>query len=108
MSNVLQRRHNSDNTVIMARQTLLSRSRKKPGPPATGVGTLVGVRLQPPTLKALDAWRAAQDDKPSRPEALRRLAIHGLAALAPTASSKPFDQVKAAVDRAARSRQKPR
>lgn len=31
------------------------------------------VRLQPDQLAALDAWRAAQDDQPSRPEAIRRL-----------------------------------
>jgi hypothetical protein len=52
--------------------------RKKPGPPATGKGTLVGVRLQPPELSRLDAWAAAHEDKPSRPEALRRLATIGL------------------------------
>jgi hypothetical protein len=31
-------------------------------------------------LDRLDAWIAAQDDQPSRPEALRRLAEVGLAA----------------------------
>jgi hypothetical protein len=35
-------------------------------------------RLQPDELAALDAWIAAQDDpKPSRPEALRKLARKG-------------------------------
>jgi hypothetical protein len=29
--------------------------------------------LQPPDLSALDEWVAAQNDKPSRPEAIRRL-----------------------------------
>jgi hypothetical protein len=33
-----------------------------------------------PAGTALDAWIAAQDDQPSRPEALRRLAEIGLAA----------------------------
>jgi hypothetical protein len=31
------------------------------------------VRLQPDQLGKLDAWRSAQDDEPSRPEAVRRL-----------------------------------
>jgi len=49
-------------------------TRKRPGPPPTGTGHLVGVRLLPPALAALDAWIAAQPDpKPSRPEAIRRL-----------------------------------
>lgn len=60
-----------DNRVVMARQSVLSQ--KKRGPPATGKGTLIGVRLQPPDLSALDEWVAAQKDKPSRPEAIRRL-----------------------------------
>jgi len=37
------------------------------------VGTLIGVRLQPAALTAVDKWAAAQDDLPSRPEAIRRL-----------------------------------
>ena len=44
---------------------------KKRGRPATGVGTMVGVRLQPDQLAALDAWIARQAEKPSRPEAIR-------------------------------------
>jgi hypothetical protein len=65
----------------MTKQSLLSRSRKKrrkPGPPATGKGTLVGVRLQPPELTALDEWIAARDDGLSRPEAIRRLMVASL------------------------------
>jgi hypothetical protein len=31
------------------------------------------VRLPPDQLGKLDAWREAQDDKPSRPEAVRRI-----------------------------------
>lgn len=34
---------------------------------------MVGVRLQPDQLAALDRWIEAQDDKPSRPEAIRRI-----------------------------------
>jgi hypothetical protein len=66
-------RHDCDNTVLMARQSVLSQSRKKPGPPATGKGTLIGVRLQPPDLSALDKWIEGQDSNVSRPEAVRRL-----------------------------------
>lgn len=36
-------------------------------------GTMIGVRVQPDQLSALDAWIASQPDKPSRPEAVRRL-----------------------------------
>lgn len=40
---------------------------------------MIGVRLQPDQLAALDQWIAAQDDKPSRPEAVRRLLANALA-----------------------------
>lgn len=51
-------------------------TRRKRPPQA---GELIGVRLQPDALARLDAWIAAQPDpKPSRPEALRRLAELGL------------------------------
>jgi hypothetical protein len=60
--------------------TVLSQTRKrKPGPPATGKGTLIGVRLQPAGLVRLDEWRKAQSDPPSRPEAIRRLLETALA-----------------------------
>lgn len=36
------------------------------------------VRLQPDQLGKLDAWREAQDDNPTRPEAIRRLVEAGL------------------------------
>jgi hypothetical protein len=53
-------------------------SRRKPGPPATGKGTLIGLRLQPLLLADLDRWIARQRDEPSRPEAIRRLLVLGL------------------------------
>src|SRR5438477_8502365 len=63
--------------MTMPRQTLLSR--KKRGPPATGKGELIGVRLQRPQMAAIDAWIAEQPDpKPSRPEAIRRLVEQSL------------------------------
>src|SRR5580704_7034976 len=61
----------------MKRHTVLSRKRR--GPPATGKGLLIGVRLQPDNLSALDGWITGQPDpKPTRPEAIRRLFELGL------------------------------
>ena len=50
------------------------------GPPPTGAGLLIGVRIQPDDLELLDAWRADQADEPGRPEAIRRLVEIGLKA----------------------------
>ena len=61
----------------MVRQSVITG--KKRGPPATGKGLLIGVRLQPPHLTALDAWIEDQSDSPSRPEAIRRLVERALA-----------------------------
>ncbi|MHB9881059.1 hypothetical protein ACSMXM_15575 [Pacificimonas sp. ICDLI1SI03] len=41
---------------------------------------MIAVRVQPEMLAALDGWRKAQDDPPSRPEAIRRLVERGLSA----------------------------
>lgn len=43
-------------------------------------GEMVSTRIQPEMLELIDAWREAQPDCPSRPEALRRLAMRGLTA----------------------------
>ena len=43
------------------------------GRPKTGIGQLIGVRLQPHQLAALDAWRADQPDQLTRPEAIRKI-----------------------------------
>lgn len=48
--------------------------KKRPGQQ----GVLVATRVQPALLKRLDDWRREQEDMPSRPEALRRLAEKGL------------------------------
>jgi hypothetical protein len=53
-----------------------AKARKK-RPPETG--TLIGTRLQPAALNALDNWRRSQPNIPSRPEAIRRLVEKGLA-----------------------------
>jgi hypothetical protein len=52
----------------------IPKKRGRGRPKTTGRGEGVLVRLHPPELARLDAWAAAQDDTPSRPEALRRLA----------------------------------
>lgn len=54
-------------------QTVITQKKKR-GPPATGKGTLIGVRLQPPELAQLDAWR----EEMTRPEAIRQLIKQGL------------------------------
>lgn len=41
-------------------------------------GEMIATRLQPDFLKRLDDWRREQEDMPSRPEALRRLAEQAL------------------------------
>jgi len=51
---------------------------KRRGPLPTGKGTLVGVRLQPGDLKALDHW-IRRYGKQTRPEAIRQLVRSGLA-----------------------------
>jgi len=48
--------------------------RKRPEAPGTPVMT----RLQPEQLAAVDSWIDEQPDKPSRPEAVRRLIDRGL------------------------------
>jgi Arc/MetJ-type ribon-helix-helix transcriptional regulator len=61
----------------MKKQTVIPR--KKRGPPATGKGEPVVVRMHPPQLQAIDAWIAQQAQPfPSRPEAVRRLVELGL------------------------------
>lgn len=45
---------------------------------ASTTGTLVGTRFQAPLLDAIDSWRKAQHDLPTRPEAVRRLVEIGM------------------------------
>ena len=57
---------------------------KKPGPAATGKGEPVVVRMQPPSLAALDAWIGNQKPPhPTRPEAIRQLVEIGLSTSPP-------------------------
>jgi len=55
-------------------------TKKARKPRAKTTGALLGVRLQPNQLAALDAWIAAQPEPVSRPEAVRRLVERGLKA----------------------------
>lgn len=47
-------------------------------PRAKTTGTLVGTRFQLDLLEAIDLWRKAQADLPTRPEAVRRLVELGM------------------------------
>jgi metal-responsive CopG/Arc/MetJ family transcriptional regulator len=55
---------------------VITKSRGRPK--TTGTGTLIGVRLQDEALKRVDTWASNEKDKPSRPEAIRRLVETGL------------------------------
>lgn len=62
-----------------------TKSRENPGAiksekgrPPTGPGTPVNTRFDDSELGRIDRWRLAQKDKPSRPEAIRRLVDHAL------------------------------
>ncbi len=67
----------SDNTKGMAKSNS-DNTKSRGRPVTTGTGTLIGVRLLDEPLGRVDAWAAKQRDKPSRPEAIRRLVALGL------------------------------
>lgn len=60
---------------VNVKSPLSAPSRK---PRALSAGMLVGTRFQPALLAAIDDWRKAQPDLPTRPEAVRRLVEIGL------------------------------
>src|SRR5262249_21310730 len=67
---------------------------KKIGRPVTtGKGTQIGMRWHEPLLGMIDKWAAGQDDKPDRPDAIRRLVQLGLAAATPS-DAKPARKPK--------------
>jgi hypothetical protein len=51
-------------------------TKKGPGRPKTGTGELVGIRIQPDDLAAIDEWAAVNGC--TRQEAIRRLVKRGL------------------------------
>jgi hypothetical protein len=75
--------------VSMKRKTVITKKRRGPAP--TGVGTLVGVRLQPDQLAGLDSWIKRQDAERTRPEAIRRLVEIGLGSSKVARSQKRSD-----------------
>jgi hypothetical protein len=79
-------------------------NKEKEGPPATGKGTLLGVRLQPALLGRLDEWAESQEDKPSRPEAIRRLVEKALPPVRPKRTSPPGERTAKATKREADTR----
>ena len=62
--------------MVKKRETVQPKKRR--GPPPTGKGTPVQVRLQPDMLKALDKFVEKQDGKPTRPEAVRMILADAL------------------------------
>jgi hypothetical protein len=64
--------------VAMAGRSRMTRKKTR-GAPATGKGTLIGLRLEPALLARVDRWAASQKDGPSRLQAIRRLVELGLA-----------------------------
>jgi hypothetical protein len=76
----------------MKRQTVITQKRRGPAP--TGKGTLIGVRLQPPQLAALDAWIDKQDASLTRPEAIRAMMETILHILSKDTGEKPARKAK--------------
>jgi hypothetical protein len=70
----------------MSRQSVISQ--KKRGPPPTGKGVPILVRVQPPLLGALDKWIAKQEVLLTRPQAIRRLIEIALTAKSKRQSSR--------------------
>jgi hypothetical protein len=60
------------------------KKRRRGRPVTTGKGLQIGMRWHEPLLGMIDDWAAAQDDEPSRTEAIRRLVERGLAAERPS------------------------
>lgn len=54
----------------------------KMGRPVTGAGRAVMVRLHQPFNSLIDEWRAHHLERPSRPDAIRRLLTLGLGCVA--------------------------
>jgi hypothetical protein len=69
--------------LVMAKKPV---SKRKPGRPAGRVQDVpMQMRVSGEFIKALDDWRNAQPDRPSRSEAIRRLVEQAVAELSPLA-----------------------
>ena len=53
-------------------------NRRRGGRRKTGIMPPIGVRLYPEQLSSIDAWIEQQPDRPTRPEAIRRLVAKAL------------------------------
>ena len=69
--------------VDFMRRSIFDTTKKTNTPKTSECGEGVLVRLNPPELARLDEWAAEQSDRPSRAEALRRLANKMLDLLEP-------------------------
>src|SRR5262245_14011992 len=58
-------------------------TKKRRGPPSTGKGTLIGVRMQPDDLASLDSWITSEGRGLTRPQAIRALVEMALSSSAP-------------------------
>ena len=82
----------------MKRQSVITQKKKRRGPRPTGKGELIGVRIQPPQLALLDGWIDQQPDKPSRPEAVRRLLGTALAQSSDQSTAKKASAIAVSVN----------
>jgi hypothetical protein len=55
-----------------------ARAKRRGRQATTGKGTLISLRCHQPFLQAVDGWREKQEDNPTRPAAIARLAELGL------------------------------
>jgi hypothetical protein len=78
----------------MAKSISDNTKRTRGRPVTTGKGTLIGVRLQPAHLAALDAWIAKQDPPVTRPEAIRAMMETILHILSKDVGEKPPKKAK--------------
>ena len=88
----------------MRGQSVILQKTKKRRPSAPGKGEPILVRLQRTPLANLDHWIARQEDRPSRPEAIRRLVEQALAGSSsgprsPTARAKAADLASKRLDK---------
>ena len=63
------------------RQIVITKKRR--GPPPTGKGTLIGVRMQPDDLASLDSWMTSDGRGLTRPQAIRALIEMALSSSVP-------------------------
>jgi len=85
------------------KKSIADNTKKRGRPRTTGAGKLIGVRLLPEPLAALDSWIAKQRETMSRPEAIRMLVEAAMSMAHTTAKTKnkgPSAAIKAAADRA--------